>query len=54
MNLTPEEQKLLIEVATILSPDMLRVLSLGCAWFSEEEEEKIIRANELAVKIQQL
>lgn len=51
MNLTPEEQKLLLEVAAMWTPDMLIGLSHGIIWLSPEEEEKIRQANELALKL---
>jgi hypothetical protein len=51
MNLTPEEQKLLLEVAALWTPDMLNGLYHAVCWFSPEEDVKIRQANELAIKL---
>ena len=51
MSLTPEEQKLLLEVAALWTPDMLNGLYHAVYWFSPEEDAKIRQANELALKL---
>lgn len=49
--LTKKEQDLLLEVAAMLTPDMLNGLYHAACWFSPEDEEKIRQANELGLKL---
>ncbi|HTI09163.1 MAG TPA: hypothetical protein VL832_11430 [Puia sp.] len=51
MTLTEKEQQLLLEVAAMMTPDMLTCLYHGVSWFSGDEEDKIRHANELALKL---
>lgn len=46
-----KEQDLLLEVAAMLTPDMLNGLYHAACWFSPEDEEKIRQANELGLKL---
>jgi hypothetical protein len=51
MTLTEKEQQLLLEVAALLTPDMLNGLYHAECWFTPEQDAKIRQANELALKL---
>lgn len=51
MTLTEKEQQLLLEVAALMTPDMLNGLYHAEVFFSKEEQDKIRQMNELALKL---